>query len=95
MKKKIDGEKLRKEITKRGMSLQQASFEIGHGANYICCACNSNAIEEHALISLSSKFNIREEDITDKPQEPKNDLEETIYRAVLRALVESKMGVKS
>jgi len=95
MKKIINGEKLRAEITKRGMSLQQASFEIGHGANYLSCACVSNRLEEHAMISLGAKFNIKASDILETPETETNNLEDIIYRAVSRALVEAKWGAKN
>lgn len=97
MKKQINGERLRAEITKRGMSLQQASFEIGHGANYLSVACVSNRLEEHAMISLGAKFNIKASDILETPEtKPEtSNLEDIIYRAVSRALVEAKWGAKN
>ena len=90
MKYKFNGEKLRTELKKRDVNLAEASLAIGHSSNYLCVVIKKNEAEEHVFHLLEAKFNIRREDISDEPpkQEPKNDIEEMVYRGVLRALRE-------
>lgn len=90
MQYRINGDYLVAELKKRGMTMAEASRKIGHASNYLAKAAKAGRVEEHVLRLLESMFNIKETDLTDKEND---SLEDTIYRAVLRALIEAKMGV--
>lgn len=54
----IDGEKLRAEIFKRGLTFANASKELGHANTYIGNVIARGLIPSHAAILLKSLYNI-------------------------------------
>jgi len=64
----IDGEKLEKVVTKRGLSLREASEEIGYSRWFLSNCKSRGVINKSALIGLQSKLNVSYEDL--KKEEP-------------------------
>ena len=51
--KDIDGEKLRKQILKRGMTLAEMSADIGRSPSYLSRVVNENSILEATMKQLT------------------------------------------
>lgn len=64
----IDGEKLERLISKRGLSLREASEEIGYSRWFLSNCKSRGVINKSALIGLQSKLNVTYEDL--KKEEP-------------------------
>lgn len=57
----IDGELLKKEIQRSGMTLRGASENLGYASNYLSEACKSNTISEQAIVLLDKLLGIHAE----------------------------------
>lgn len=60
---KIDGDKLKKAIEKRGLLITHASKEMGRGMSYLSDCAGREQISEASFITLSALYNIKREEI--------------------------------
>lgn len=63
----IDGERLQKAITKRGLMITHVAEEMGRGSTYITDCVRRNQIPLHAYVMLNKMYNITEEEIKPLP----------------------------
>ena len=69
---KIDKDKLRNEIQRRGISLVEASVAIGAKRNYLSSALYTGTMNMIVVNALKLQYNINPEDIIykEEPEEP-------------------------
>lgn len=65
---KIDSEKLRRELSSRGLIAGDVSQEMGHGRNYFSDSFRRGTLSRHAIVYLENKYNIKLEDYKAKPE---------------------------
>lgn len=56
--KPFDQKKLKKELKKRGVTLEDASVELGHSRAYLSNAILSGKMAQHAIIGLERLYRI-------------------------------------
>ncbi len=67
---KIDGDKLKKAIEKRGLKITLVSKEMGRGMSYLSDCAGRGQMSEASFVTLSAIYNIKREEIEpDKPIE--------------------------
>lgn len=66
----IDGQKLAKEIEKRGVTKAQVSMEVGHADNYMNGVITTGKIPVSTMKLLELHYNIKLADIEKKVEEP-------------------------
>lgn len=59
----ISGEKLKRELNKRGLKPRDVSQEMGYAPNYLTQAAHSGILGAPAMKMLAMFYNIKEEDI--------------------------------
>lgn len=59
----ISGEKLKRELNKRGLKPRDVSQEMGYAPNYLTQAAHSGILGAPAMKMLGMFYNIKEEDI--------------------------------
>ena len=59
---KINSEKLRRELTSRGLNAGLVSYEMGHGRNYFSDSFRRGTLSRHAVVYLENKYNIKLKD---------------------------------
>lgn len=59
---KIDSEKLRMELSARGLRASDVSYEMGHGRNYFADSFRRGTLSRHAVVYLENKYNIKLKD---------------------------------
>lgn len=85
---RIDGEKLKKEIKKRGMTANEVSLELGYSDGYISKMVSTGKMHNAAATLLESLFRIPRTAYEFKEEEPRQVKEEAkdgIYAEVYRA----------
>lgn len=65
----IDGNKLDKELAKRGESAWNVSSEIGFAHTYLSCCKSRGRISQHSMLLLERMYGIKYDDV--KPDESK------------------------
>lgn len=91
---KIDAEKLKAELNKRGLTQKQASTELGFSKNFISNFVNRGEIKKPWATLLEKSYNIRLEDYVIEEKETVvanaaidyNELYKTIRSAVYEAV---------
>ncbi len=96
---KIDRDKLEKAVRKRGMTMADASREIGRNENYLANLKHYGTISKASMVTMEKVLNIKQEEVEfcdeqEQPEElpalaPALDLDklyEIIYTAVYHAV---------
>lgn len=90
----VDFDKLRAELFKRGLTITQASTQMGRSSSYFSGMKSKGYLPESTLIMLDSMWNIKYEDIAPveppKAGEPKSSVDSemlTISKDELRFII--------
>ena len=65
---KINSEKLRRELSARGLNAGLVSYEMGHGRNYFADSFRRGTLSRHAVVYLENKYNIKLKDYQAEPE---------------------------
>lgn len=105
MMMEIDKVRLINEIGRRGMTMSEASREMGMSRTFLQMAANRGTISESTMVMLNKLWNIKYEDIRPIRQEEQQPaapaaatpdlafrmIEEAMYRALVRYGMEEKI----
>lgn len=69
-KYRVDGEKLKKAMAKRGLALTRASQELGFGISFLSNVVGRGTISASAMKLLGTEYNIKLEEIEADPEPP-------------------------
>ena len=81
----IDGQKLKEQLKKRGLTAQACSLALGCDRNYISACVNRGAMNKIVIVGLNREYNIDYADYEPTP-EPKPEESKSINDTIMATL---------